>query len=65
MTTQQTAINDAEGRAAFADGLPYYPLLPRLQAGWKAAATEYADKARRERLLEKPESRDPWDKDPI
>jgi hypothetical protein len=65
MTTQQTAINDAEGRAAFADSQPYSDILPSLRPGWKAAATESADKARRERLLKNPESRDPWDKDPI
>ncbi len=65
MTTQQTAINDAEGRAAFADGQCYHDLPDRLRLGWKAAATESADKARRERLLKNPESRDPWDKDPI
>ncbi len=65
MTTQQTTANDAEGRAAFANGQPCHDLPDRLRSGWKAAATESADKARRERLAKKPESRDSWDKDPI
>jgi hypothetical protein len=64
MTTKQTTA-DTEGRAAFADGQPYDSVPERLRPGWKAAATESADKARRERLLKNPESRDPWDKDPI
>lgn len=65
MITQQTAANDAEGRAAFADGQRYHDLPERLRPGWKAAATESADKARRERLLKNPETRESWDKDPI
>lgn len=65
MTTQQTAAADAEGRAAYADGQPYDSLPLRLRAGWKAEATERANVARRARLLANPESREPWDKDPI
>jgi hypothetical protein len=65
MNTQQTATADALGRAAFASKRDYYSLPIDQRAGWKAAATESADRARRERLTVKPELRDAWDKDPL
>ena len=61
MTTQQTAARDAEGRASYHAGQPYDAIPQQLRAGWKAAAMESADKARRERLKARPDSRDSWD----
>ncbi len=62
MTTQQTALSDAEGRAAYHAGQDYHTLPERHRSGWKSAATEAADKARRERLKKNPNDRDAWDK---
>jgi hypothetical protein len=63
MTTQQTTANDSEGRALYHAGQPYDAIPQALRSGWKAAATETADKLRRERLKLRPDLRDSWDKE--